>query len=343
RPCGRCRPRPTSPGSRIGPYEVLAPLGAGGMGEVWRARDTRLGRDVAIKTLPAELAREPELIGRLRREARLLASLRHPGITTIFGLEEIEAQAYLVLECVDGPTLAERLEKGPLPLEEALEVSRQIAAAIEAARKSGVIHRDLKPSNGKPVPGGDVKVLDFGIGKVEVTQGPAKDAAVSPTLTVEATGMGTIMGTAPYMSPEQALGREVDRRTDIWSFGCVLFECLTGSKTFDGLGFNATVARVLEREPDWSLLPERTPERVRELLRQCLVKEPTQRLGRMGDARLELEQVINGASGGAGGGGAPAEVPVDRGRGVPRSGQKRAAWIVPAGAGLIVLALAWAA
>ncbi len=298
---------PTSPGTRIGPYEVLAPLGAGGMGEVWRARDTRLGRDVAIKTLPTELARDPELLGRLKREARLLASLRHPGITTIYGLEEIDGQRYLVLECVEGPTLAERLEQGPLPLKEALEVCRQIATAMEAAHESGVIHRDLKPANVKLVPGGEVKVLDFGIGKAAVPPGLAREATQSQTLTVEATGLGAIMGTAPYMSPEQALGHMVDRRTDIWSFGCVLYECLSGSQTFGGQGFSATVARVLEREPEWSALPENTPARVRALLSQCLVKNPKERLRDMGDARLELERVIR--DGGEAGGevGASAE------------------------------------
>src|SRR5262249_30125551 len=262
-----------TPGTRIGPYEVVAPLGAGGMGEVWRARDTRLGRDVAIKTLPPELAREPELLGRLKREARLLASLRHPGITTIFGLEEIEGQGYLVLECVEGPTLAERLEKGPLPIKEALEVCRQIAAAMEAAHESGVIHRDLKPENVKLVPGGDVKVLDFGIGKVAVPPGLARDAHVSQTPTVDATSPGAMIGTAPYMSPEQALGQPVDRRTDIWSFGCVLFECLSGTQTFGGPDFAVTVARVLHGEPDWSVLPGNTPARVRTLLQQCLERD----------------------------------------------------------------------
>jgi eukaryotic-like serine/threonine-protein kinase len=339
----------TSPGTRIGPYEVLAPLGAGGMGEVWRARDSRLGRDVAIKTLPAELAREPELLGRLKREARILASLRHPGITTIFGLEEIEGQSYLVLECVEGPTLAERLEKGPLPLEEALEVCRQIAEAMEAAHESGVIHRDLKPSNVKLVPGGEVKVLDFGIGKAAVPPGLAKDASLSRTLTVEATGPGAIVGTAPYMSPEQALGQAVDRRTDIWSFGCVLFECLSGSQTFGGQGFAATVARVLEREPDWSVLPEGTPTRVRALLRQCLVKDPRKRLRDMGDARLELERVISGANGAAGDVGAPADMLADlpersvRHPGVLGNRKRLSTWIVLVGAGLIALALGWAA
>src|SRR5262245_11711833 len=182
---------PASPGTRIGPYEVLALLGTGGMGEVWRARDTQLERDVAIKTLAAGPAHEPEPLARLKREARLLASLRHPGITTIFGLEEIEGQGYLVLECVEGPTLAERLERGPLPLKEALEVCRQIAAAMEAAHESGVIHRDLKPSNVKLAPGGEVRVLDFGIGKVVVPPGLAGDA--STTLSVEATVTGVIV------------------------------------------------------------------------------------------------------------------------------------------------------
>ena len=282
------------PGTRIGPYEVLGPLGAGGMGEVWRARDSRLGRDVAIKTLPPELSRDPELLARLKREARLLASLRHPGITTIYGLEEIEGQRYLVLECVEGPTLAERLERGPLPLEEALDVCRQVAAAMEAAHESGVIHRDLKPSNVKVSPGGDVKVLDFGIGKAAGPPGLAVDATHTRTLTVEGTSPGAIVGTAPYMSPEQALGQAVDRRTDIWSFGCLLYECLTGRQTFGGQGFSATVARVLEREPEWEALPEKTPASVRALLRQCLIKNPKARLRDIGDARLTLERVADG-------------------------------------------------
>ncbi len=283
-----------TPGTRIGPYEVLGLLGAGGMGEVWRARDSRLGRDVAIKTLATELSRDPELLARLKREARLLASLRHPGINTIYGLEEIDGQRYLVLECVDGPTLAERLEKGPLPLQEALDVCRQVAAAMEAAHESGVIHRDLKPSNVKLSLGGDVKVLDFGIGKAAVPPGFAGDATRTRALTVEGTTPGAIVGTAPYMSPEQALGEVVDRRTDIWSFGCLLYECLTGRQAFGGQGFSATVARVLEREPEWEALPEKTPKSVRALLHRCLIKNPKKRMRDIGDARLELERVIHG-------------------------------------------------
>ena len=337
----------TGPGSRIGPYEVLAPLGAGGMGEVWRARDPRLGRDVAIKTLPEELSRDPELLARLKREARLLASLRHPGINTIYGLEEIDGQRYLVLECVEGPTLAERLEQGPLPLMEALEACRQIAAAIEAAHESGVIHRDLKPANVKLGQGGEVKVLDFGIGKTALPQGLAGEATQSRTLTLEATGPGAIVGTAPYMSPEQALGQVVDRRTDIWSFGCMLYECLSGRQTFGAEGFSATVARVLEREPEWSALPEGTPARVRALLRQCLVKNPKERLRDMGDARLELERVIRGGDEADGEVGAPAGPNPTSAARLPKSAVSRPArrLLLRLGAiaafALIALALVW--
>ncbi len=316
------------PGTRIGHFEVLAPLGAGGMGEVWRARDTQLGRDVAIKTLSAEFARDPELLARLEREARLLASLRHPGINAIHGLEEIDGQRYLVLECVEGPTLAERLQKGPLPLTDALETCRQIAAAMEAAHESGVIHRDLKPANVKLGQDGAVTVLDFGIGKAAILPGLAGDATHIRTLTMEGTSPGAIVGTAPYMSPEQALGQVVDRRTDIWSFGCVLYECLTGRQAFEGPGFAATVARVLEREPDWSALPASTPTRLRALLRHCLAKHPKERLRDMGDARLELERVIRGED--------EADATVSR------PSRRVARWLgVAAGVAVIALALVW--
>ena len=331
-----------NPGTRIGHYEVLGPLGAGGMGEVWRARDSRLGRDVAIKTLPPELSRDPELLARLKREARLLASVRHPGINTIYGLEEIEGQHYLVLECVEGPTLAERLERGPLPLEEALDVCRQVAAAMEAAHESGVIHRDLKPSNVKLSPGGDVKVLDFGIGKAAGPPGLAAGETQTRTLTVGGTSPGAIVGTAPYMSPEQALGQAVDRRTDIWSFGCLLYECLTGRRAFGGQGFSGTVARVLEREPEWEALPEKTPKSVCALLRQCLIKDPKKRLRDIGDARLALERVIHvGDEGGAFGAQAASPVNTPTGAGSSLSNRLVRRWGMIAVLVLIAALIVW--
>ncbi len=238
-------------GTRIGPYEILAPLGAGGMGEVWRARDTRLGRDVAIKALPESLAHDAERVARFEREARLLASLNHPNIGGIYGLEESGGHRYLILEFVEGQTLADRLRGRALPLREALATCRAIAAALEAAHESGVIHRDLKPGNVMIRSDGEVKVLDFGLAKGGVA-GASTDAGLSasPTITYAATSAGVVLGTAAYMSPEQARGKAVDRRTDIWSFGCVLYECLTGRQAFEGETVSDVIARILEREPD---------------------------------------------------------------------------------------------
>ena len=283
------------PGTRIGPYEVHVLLGAGGMGEVYRARDSRLGRDVAIKALPATLAHDGERLARFEREARLLASLNHPNIAGIHGLEEAANQRYLVLEYVEGQTLAQRLAHGALPVDEALQVCRDIAAGVEAAHEGGVIHRDLKPGNVMLTPAGVVKVLDFGLAKggSAVREGGSDpNLSASPTMTYAATQAGMVLGTAAYMSPEQARGRNVDRRTDIWSFGCVLYECLCGRPVFEGETISDLVARILEREPDWSALPARVPSRVRELLKRCLTKDPKQRLRDIGDARLELEQVL---------------------------------------------------
>ncbi|HSS45670.1 MAG TPA: protein kinase [Thermoanaerobaculia bacterium] len=277
-------------GSRLGPYEILAPLGAGGMGEVYRARDTRLGREVAVKTLPEQLTRDTERLERFEREAKVLAALNHPNIAAIYGLEESGETRLLVLELVPGETLAEKLAAGPLPVEEALATCRQIAEALEAAHEKGIIHRDLKPSNVKVTPAGKVKVLDFGLAKAfgaEPSRGG--DVSHSPTVTSGGTQKGVILGTAAYMSPEQARGKPVDRRTDIWSFGCVLHEALSGRKAFEGETVSDVMASVLTREPDWKSLPAQVPPRVRDLQRRCLQKDPERRLHDIADARLEIE------------------------------------------------------
>ncbi len=279
-----------SAGTRLGPYEILSPLGVGGMGEVYRARDGKLGREVAIKVLPEALAADAERLARFEREARLLASLNHPNIAAIYGLEESNRMRFLVLELVPGETLSERLAAGPLPLEEALGVCRQIAEALEAAHEKGIIHRDLKPANIKVTPAGKVKVLDFGLAKVFGAE-PARggDLSHSPTVTSGGTQKGIILGTAAYMSPEQARGKPLDRRTDIWSFGCVLYESLSSRKAFAGETTSDTIARILEHDPDWSALPENTPAEIRSLLHRCLQKNSDRRLHDIADARLEIE------------------------------------------------------
>ena len=286
---------PLAPGTRLGPYEVVAPLGAGGMGEVYRAKDSRLGREVAIKALPAAFAQDPDRVARFEREAKLLASLSHANIGAIHGLEEVDGNRYLVLEFIEGETLDQRLSRGALPLSDALEVCRQVAAAVEAAHENGVVHRDLKPGNVMITPSGVVKVLDFGLAKAadpNATSNVSANLSASPTMTYAATGVGMILGTAAYMSPEQARGKSVDKRTDIWSFGCVLYECLTGRRCFDGETVSDMIARILQGEPDWNSLPAQTPNRVRELMRRCLDKDARHRLRDIGDARIELEEVI---------------------------------------------------
>ena len=276
-------------GSRLGHYDVTALIGEGGMGQVYRATDTQLGRDVALKILPDAFAADPDRLARFQREAQVLARLNHPNIAQIHGIEKSDDTQALVLELVEGPTLADRIAKGPIPLDEALPIAQQIAEALEAAHEAGVIHRDLKPANIKVRDDGTVKVLDFGLAKALDTT-PEGDPSQSPTLTAAATQMGVIMGTAAYMSPEQAAGKPVDRRGDIWSFGVVLYEMLTGQRLFTGETVSHVLAKVLDRGPDFSRIPVETPTAVRRLLRRCLEKEPKRRLGFIGDARLELEE-----------------------------------------------------
>jgi Tol biopolymer transport system component len=276
-------------GQYIGPYEIVSPLGAGGMGEVYRAHDAKLKRDVALKILPAHVSRDVERLARFEREARVLASLNHPHIAAIYGVDEADGVRALILELVEGPTLAERLGGGPMPVREALSAARQIAEALDAAHEKGIVHRDLKPANIKVTPDGIVKVLDFGIAKM---RSPDEAAVEASTVTTVGTRAGTLLGTAAYMSPEQARGQAVDKRSDIWAFGCVLYEMLTGRAAFGGETVSDTLAHVLERESDWSRLPAATPVGVRRLLRRCLEKDPKQRLRDIGDARLELQDCL---------------------------------------------------
>ncbi len=277
-------------GLQIGSYQILSLLGTGGMGDVYRARDTRLGRDVAIKVVANVFLSDPERLARFEREARVLATLNHPHIGAIYGLEEAGGVRGLVLELVEGATLAERLASGPLPVQEALSVARQIAEALEAAHEKGIIHRDLKPANIKITPDGTVKVLDFGLAKVFARDGSEHDASAKPSITIEETREGVIAGTAAYMSPEQARGKAVDKRTDIWAFGCVLYEMLTARPPFRGETVSDTIAGILEREADWSALPAETTVSIRRLLQRCLEKDPKRRLRDIGDARLEIEE-----------------------------------------------------
>jgi serine/threonine protein kinase/Tol biopolymer transport system component len=279
-------------GSRLGPYEVTGSLGVGGMGEVYRARDPRLGRDVAIKVLPDDFSSDPDRVARLEREAQLLASLNHPRIAAVYGLEEQDGTRALVMELVEGETLADRLARGPIPLEEATDVARQIAEALEYAHEHGIVHRDLKPANVKLTADGSVKLLDFGLAKVyegEADAGQGKAYSESPTLSHRATAAGIILGTAAYMSPEQARGKPVDKRTDIWAFGVCLLEMLTGARVFTGETVTDVLAAIVKSEPDLAALPEETPAAVRALLRRCLDKDPKRRLRDIGEARVLLE------------------------------------------------------
>jgi serine/threonine protein kinase/Tol biopolymer transport system component len=276
-------------GTTLGPYKIISAIGAGGMGEVYRAHDSKLGRDVAIKTLPYEFARDRERLARLRHEARTLASLNHPCIAAIYGLEEIGEGECLVLELVEGETL-----RGPLPLVAALDQASQVAQALEVAHDKGIIHRDLKPANVKVTPEGRVKVLDFGLAKAIWGTDENPDLSETATLSGLDTIGGHIVGTPGYMSPEQALGRGVDKRTDIWAFGCLLYELLTGERVFQGETVQATIAAVLEREPDWQSLPSNTPGTVRELLRRCLEKDASRRPSNMAEVRATIEKARYG-------------------------------------------------
>jgi eukaryotic-like serine/threonine-protein kinase len=286
-------------GTLLGNFEVLGPLGAGGMGEVYRARDRKLGREVAIKVLPSRLASDAAGLARFDREARLLAALNHPGIASIYGAEQSSGVDYLVLELVPGETLRDLVHRGPLPLEDALDVARQIADALAAAHERGIVHRDLKPSNVKITPTGKVKILDFGLAKVAAAIASDPGATESPTVDSDATLPGVVLGTPEYMSPEQARGRAVDRRADLWSFGCMLFEMLSGTRPFRGGSRAEILVAVLAAEPDWTALPATTPARIRDLLERCLEKDPERRLRDAGDARLEIERELPAAVSGS--------------------------------------------
>ena len=343
-------------GSRLAHYTVVSPLGAGGMGEVWRATDSKLGRDVALKLLPAAVSRDPERLARFQREAQVLASLNHPHIGAIYGFETVDDVRFLVLELVEGPTLADRLAAGPVPVDEALRIALQIAEAVEAAHERGIVHRDLKPANVKVTPDGRVKVLDFGLAKAlvddpmtsgsglgsappsargaELTQSPTISPVLggsltSPAVSAMMTGANVILGTAAYMAPEQARGQAVDRRADIWAMGVILYEMLTGQRLFAGETISDTLAAVLKTEPDWSALPAETPARVRRLLRRALVRNPRERLRDAGDARILLREAIEGA---------PDEIPA--GAAAEATAAPRPRWQLPLAA---VLAAALAA
>src|SRR5436190_5308419 len=330
-------------GTRIGSHEIVAPLGAGGMGEVYRARDTRLNPDVARKVLPHEFTLDPDRLARFTREAQLLASLNHPNIAAIYGLEETaignaQSQA-LVLELVEGPTLADRVAAGPMPIDESLGIARQIAEALEAAHEQGIVHRDLKPANIKVRPDGRVKVLDFGLAKLTGRDSAPTPTAIGsdgriahnptflPTISPVETAVGAVLGTVAYMSPEQARGRAADKRSDVWAFGCVLFEMLTGRRPFEAPDSSGTVAAILERQPPWDQLPARTPPLIRRLLHRCLDKDPQLRLRDIADARFDVQDALA----------APEENAPDRRAPYPRA---RIAGAVVATA-IVAAALAW--
>jgi serine/threonine-protein kinase len=282
--------QPSLTGRSIRHFHIGELIGAGGMGEVYRAKDTKLGRDVAIKVLPGSLANDPSRRNRFEQEARALAALNHPHIAAIYGLEETEDGFALVLELVEGPTLADRLQSGAIPLKDALRIAHQLAEALDAAHEKGIVHRDLKPANIKITSGGAVKVLDFGLAKAFA----GENAGLASTNVLTGTQQGVILGTPAYMSPEQATGQEIDKRTDIWAFGCVVYEMLSGRQPFPGESVTDVVTGILSREPDWNALSETAPDNLRRLLRRCLEKDPKRRLHHITDARLEIDEFLAG-------------------------------------------------
>jgi serine/threonine protein kinase/Tol biopolymer transport system component len=333
--------RPLQPGDRLGPYEIVDRLGAGGMGDVYRARDSRLPRDVAIKVLPTFWLADPERRARFDREARVLATLNHPHIGALYGVEDADGVRALVMELVEGEDLAQRLVRGPIRLNEALPIAKQIAEALEAAHEQGVIHRDLKPANIKLRPDGTVKVLDFGLAKL--AEAPAAFGAVglsqSPMITTPTmmTGVGMILGTAAYMAPEQAQGKAVDKRADIWAFGCVVFEMRAGRRAFAGDDVADTLAAVLTKEPEWTALPPNTPAAIRRLLRRCLEKDRRRRLADIADARLEIEEALLAPSADS-----PA-VNAQNTAAAPARGRSMLPWVVMGGfaAALALVLVSW--
>jgi eukaryotic-like serine/threonine-protein kinase len=315
----------------FGHYRVLSKLGEGGMGEVYRATDTKLGRDVAIKVLPADVAGDPERLARFEREARLLASLNHPNIAAIFGIEHAGAVPFLAMELVEGDDLAARLSRGPIPVDEALPIARQIAEALEAAHDKGIVHRDLKPANVKVTPAGKVKVLDFGLAKALASEGSSAtaDLSQSPTIVHTGTAAGIILGTAAYMAPEQARGRPIDKRADIWAFGVVLFEMLAGARAFPGDTLTDVLAAVVHKDPAWDRLPAAVPPLVRRLLRRCLAKNADERLHDIADARLDIDEALRPETGSS---------LAARGAGEPRAWATLGPWRRTALAGVVALA-----
>src|SRR5215471_16168255 len=280
-------------GTRLGVYEVVGSLGVGGMGEVYRAQDTRLGRSIAMKVLPDAFAHDPDRVARFEREARVLASLNHPNIAALYGMEKIDGMLLLAMELVEGQTLAELIGRGPVPIVDAVKIAHQIAEALESAHEKGIIHRDLKPANVKVGADGKVKVLDFGLAKAMDSAPSNVDAVNTPTMSVAArTFAGVVLGTAAYMSPEQAKGASTDQRTDVFAFGCVLYEMLVGRRTFPGDTVTEAIASVLAREPDLNALPPASSPRLLELLRRCLEKDPKRRWHAIGDVRVELDAII---------------------------------------------------
>jgi serine/threonine-protein kinase len=320
---------PLEPGTSFGAYEIVAAIGAGGMGTVFRARDTRLGRDVALKLLPESFAQDPDRVARFRREAQVLAALNHPNIGAIYGLEEFRGAQAIVLELVDGETLAARLTRGPVPLSDQIEIGRQIADALDAAHDRGIVHRDLKPSNVMLRPDGVVKVVDLGL--ATPVDAARRDTEVLPTPTITSppgTAAGVVLGTAPYMSPEQARGRPVDRRTDVWALGCILYELATGQPAFGGDSTTDTMAAILTREPDWSRLPAGVPPALRSLIGRCLRKESRQRVQSAGDVRVALEEC--------------ERVPLAQSPSVPAGRVRPLSLVLAGAAGVLVGGAAWA-